>query len=143
MKNVLWRAKDVLNQKGWYQGGFESSDGKVCSLGAINWVFTNGEKSDDYMITPSIDGDYQAWQDKRSEVYDEYIEIIAVLLRTANELYPRNTLSPSTFWDDWSGIADFNDDPHITREMVMHVFNHAAAELDVEEESDEELPLGS
>lgn len=32
---ILERAADIIDERGWYQGGYEARDGRVCAAGAI------------------------------------------------------------------------------------------------------------
>src|SRR5215469_10791787 len=151
-KNILWKAVDVIRDKGWFQGAFQDPHGEaVCALGAINYA-QSGESARSFVSQADVELD-DWYESERALEKAAYLHerAASTLLRVANELYPRENFpvkeeecdickivhktGDSTKWD---AVPIFNDHPLVTKEIMMHVFHHAAAQLDAEEESNEE-----
>lgn len=155
MSNIFWLAKQVMHQRGFNKGDFVDPDdpenGPVCALGAINVILSGDPRvrhpraADDSEVPALNRSIYEKAQDP-----SWYDEISALFTEVSNELYPRNgrdvvkcLICDKVHGGDpnlWENVAVFNDASDITKEMVMHVFSHAAAQLDAleaEEESGE------
>lgn len=86
--NVFLRAIEVLEERGWHQGGYEGAKGKVCLIGAINVVLTGDATNDDDLadvplalmratgaLRPST------WNDDPSRTYED---VVLALKRAAH-----------------------------------------------------------
>lgn len=130
--NLLWRAKEILNQKGWTKGRLVDSAGQVCAYGAIHAAISGNPEEFYYP-----EGEHTCYSGPerdcaRCSAHNEALALREALAATvkaiADELYPPEERDRNK----WLSAADFNDDPSTTREMLMHVFNHAAAQWDAE-----------
>lgn len=124
--NVLQKAKNVLTQKGWTKNHFEYA-GRVCSLGAI-YTVTYGNPQG------VLQGENAREPENYVRIRNQASDASILLLKIANELYPADK---SVYMWGWESIPQFNDAETTTKEMIMHVFSHAASEMEL---TDEHLP---
>lgn len=99
--NPFEKAIDVLRERGWHQGDFESShDGSVCAVGALG-VACVGNAS---------------WLAENQGDWTPVMKTLRTVLQPDD---------PSTFF-----IPDWNDDPERTVEDVILALKMAAVEWD-------------
>jgi hypothetical protein len=70
--DVYLRAIEVLEERGWHQGGYESADGRVCIVGALN--IASGLPSDrarGHMLVLKVHRGGSDWNDEAERTLED------------------------------------------------------------------------
>lgn len=75
--DVLRKAGDVIRERGWCQGSFESDSGAVCIWGAVR-VVNDWGWSDDAMnpVRYILDTNEAEWNDTNGRTFSEAVALI-------------------------------------------------------------------
>ena len=115
IENGLWKAADVLDEKGFIKNHLQGGGGQVCALGAFNLAY--GRKANQ-------DGNSgaQRWAER------EHADEMQAVSDTIKSLFPDRWSSSST---PATVLMSFNDNSATTKEDLAKVFRVAGVKLAV------------
>jgi len=114
---LLKRAADVIDKRGWHQGGYTNDTGCVCTLGALRVAAAGVPDDAPYWDVQSAALDLPGRFDDPD--HDE-VDRAAVALE---DYFGRHNILG---WD----VADWNDNPERTKDEVTAALRAAAEEVE-------------
>jgi hypothetical protein len=121
--DTLLTALGTIRSRGWCQNALESTDGKVCAVGAVNHALFSGAA---FWYSPN----------DKSKGRAEHEQVLSLLASHIPDDFQFPDLDPDEFYgsielSNWSHVVDYNNAEGRTKQEIETWFEKAALDAGV------------